>query len=52
MFAGNQVAVKVIREGHEKSFTVKLAELPGPVGKRTITKITVRTIQTPTRSMA
>jgi serine protease Do len=31
---GTEVMVKVIREGHEKNFTVKLAELPGQVGQK------------------
>ena len=30
---GTETTVKLIRNGHEKSFTVKLAELPGQVGK-------------------
>jgi len=30
---GTEVTVKVIRDGHEKSFTVKLAELPGQIGQ-------------------
>jgi serine protease Do len=30
---GTGVTVKVIRDGHEKSFIVKLAELPGPVAR-------------------
>jgi serine protease Do len=30
---GTEVTVKVIRNGHEKNFTIKLAELPGRIGK-------------------
>jgi len=30
---GTEAAVKLIRNGHEKNFTVKLAELPGQVGQ-------------------